>query len=258
MRPQQAFAPKTQPASNFKPTTQPASNSVPVSASIEPRQSASRPEQLAFQNPPQGNQTRQPQVAQIQNIPSPTTGIVSSLTQQVPVAENQTQEDQDYYVKPADTRPKFDAICDMCGDKIQVPFQPDGSRPTFCKDCLKEYQRMTAKEKLAQEQKMERQAEDEQVQKLSQPEKQSSQVVMSQQVPQRINRNRPVIQFPQKPAEKNIQQKMYAPQEQPMMLSQMQYIAPKKFNSQRNRPTVNLDEVRNLINSSIQQKNLND
>ena len=154
----------------------------------------------------------------------------------------QAQENPDYYVKPVDERPKFDAICDMCADQIQVPFQPDGSRPTFCRDCLKEYQRMTAKEKLAQEKKAERQREE-------------SPVAVAQPTPvQAPAPARPIErQEERQPAQRNIQHKTYSPQERPMTLSQMQHIAPKKFNPNRQRPAVNLDEVRNLIQNSKQQ-----
>lgn len=48
-------------------------------------------------------------------------------------------------------RPLFDALCATCEKLIQVPFEPDGSRPTFCKDCLKDYQRAVAKERIALE-----------------------------------------------------------------------------------------------------------
>lgn len=39
----------------------------------------------------------------------------------------------------------FDADCSVCGLAIKVPFQPDGKRPVFCKNCMKEYQRQQAK-----------------------------------------------------------------------------------------------------------------
>ncbi len=45
-----------------------------------------------------------------------------------------------------DQRQMYDAICAMCGLAIQVPFEPDGSRPVYCKECLKEVQRTKAKE----------------------------------------------------------------------------------------------------------------
>ncbi len=39
----------------------------------------------------------------------------------------------------------YQALCATCETPIEVPFKPDGSRPTFCKDCLRDYQRATAK-----------------------------------------------------------------------------------------------------------------
>ncbi len=222
-RPQQAYASQTQPGSNPRPMAQPVFNSAPV-----------RPQQATVaQKAPLVNQPQQ-----FQQAPAPVT-----KPQVQPIEEN-----QDYYVKPIDTRPRFDAICDMCNDHIQVPFQPDGSRPTFCKDCLKEYQRMTAKEKLMQEQKMQRQHEDKQGDEYQQQPAAQPSRIPRQEVP------RVTPQPTSEPAQKNVQQKTYAPQERPMSLSQMQYIAPKKFNSQRQRPNVNLDEVRSLINSSQQRR----
>ncbi len=35
--------------------------------------------------------------------------------------------------------------CDACGKKTKINFKPDGSRPVFCKECLKEYRRQQAK-----------------------------------------------------------------------------------------------------------------
>ncbi len=35
--------------------------------------------------------------------------------------------------------------CWGCGAEIKVPFEPDGKRPVFCKDCLKNYRREQAK-----------------------------------------------------------------------------------------------------------------
>ncbi len=40
-----------------------------------------------------------------------------------------------------DARTTHDSVCATCGIDIKVPFRPDGSRPTFCKECLKDYQR---------------------------------------------------------------------------------------------------------------------
>ena len=32
----------------------------------------------------------------------------------------------------------WDAVCEMCGEKIRVPFKPDPKRSTYCKNCLVE------------------------------------------------------------------------------------------------------------------------
>ncbi len=45
----------------------------------------------------------------------------------------------------------YSADCDTCGIKIDIPFKPDGKRPTFCKDCLKDYQRLMARQQQSKE-----------------------------------------------------------------------------------------------------------
>jgi CxxC-x17-CxxC domain-containing protein len=42
----------------------------------------------------------------------------------------------------------FEAFCSTCEEKITVPFKPDPSRKTFCKECLRDYQRARAKAQL--------------------------------------------------------------------------------------------------------------
>jgi CxxC-x17-CxxC domain-containing protein len=46
---------------------------------------------------------------------------------------------------PADDRKMYPTKCATCDIDIEVPFEPDGSRPTFCKECLKDYQRQQMK-----------------------------------------------------------------------------------------------------------------
>ena len=41
----------------------------------------------------------------------------------------------------ATTRQMFDVICDACGQPTQVPFQPRGDRPVYCRPCLEAQQR---------------------------------------------------------------------------------------------------------------------
>lgn len=33
-------------------------------------------------------------------------------------------------------RPMFDAVCDNCGNKCRIPFQPRDDKPVFCSDCF--------------------------------------------------------------------------------------------------------------------------
>ena len=34
-------------------------------------------------------------------------------------------------------RPMFDALCYTCNSGMQLPFQPDGTRPVYCRECYK-------------------------------------------------------------------------------------------------------------------------
>lgn len=35
-----------------------------------------------------------------------------------------------------DNREMFDVVCSECGKETKVPFQPDGERPVYCRDCF--------------------------------------------------------------------------------------------------------------------------
>ncbi|MEB3287646.1 MAG: CxxC-x17-CxxC domain-containing protein [Vampirovibrionales bacterium] len=37
-------------------------------------------------------------------------------------------------------RQLFDTVCSACGVQTQVPFQPNGSKPVYCRDCYKAQQ----------------------------------------------------------------------------------------------------------------------
>lgn len=114
-------------------------------------------------------------------------------------------------------RKLYDAVCDTCGLKIQVPFEPDGQRPTFCKDCLKDYQRTMARAKSGE-----------------------SRIANYESREDKKKENE----------DKRVELKAYVSQESPLKLSQIQYVAPKKFQSGRKKSEVNLEEVRKLINES--------
>jgi CxxC-x17-CxxC domain-containing protein len=117
----------------------------------------------------------------------------------------------------------YPANCASCDTAIEVPFVPDGKRPTFCRDCLRDYQRSVAKARNEIGAKNAATA-------MAAPE--------SEPVP-----------TPAAPT-LSARPKTYASLDAPMSLAQMQYVGPKKFKSLGKRPAVNLDEVRALINDA--------
>jgi len=38
-------------------------------------------------------------------------------------------------------RELHDVTCSDCGQKTQVPFKPDGSRPVYCRDCFAKHKK---------------------------------------------------------------------------------------------------------------------
>jgi CxxC-x17-CxxC domain-containing protein len=122
-------------------------------------------------------------------------------------------------------------MCATCGVDIQVPFPPDGKRPTFCKDCLKDYQRATAKVR-------------------------ESVPARSGVTPSGSDSHDPASSIrhgtgapeEERPSRKREMQAVtYTPTEVPMSLTQMQHIQPKKFQPLREKRPVELGEVRSLI-----------
>lgn len=144
--------------------------------------------------------------------------------------------------------PLFDAVCDTCGEEMRVPFKPDGKRPTFCKDCLKDYQRMMAKTKLGEERKKQRQQIG-----MQEPQATGDAIGPAQDVPQQQSARQATTPISEQQASqqtRHIERKAYAPQEKPLSLSQMQRIAPKGFKPQRQRQGVDLGAVRKMINTA--------
>lgn len=129
-------------------------------------------------------------------------------------------------VPPKET---YATACATCEERITVPFKPDPSRPAFCKECLKEYQRSMARKK-------------------NMAEKQVSSDFGKKPAAIKVL---PRKEEKGKPSEHVI----YAPQDKPMSLSQMSHIAPKKFKPQRPKPNVNLAEVRELLDKTKKTDN---
>jgi CxxC-x17-CxxC domain-containing protein len=118
-------------------------------------------------------------------------------------------------------REMYEAICSTCEQKIQVPFKPDPKRPTFCKECLKDYQRMVARSR----------SENNPPPSVARP----------------VRNNYPVAQDDQR-SSRETEPVTFVASEKPLSLSQVTSMAPKKFKPIRKKPMVDLAEVRRLIN----------
>ncbi len=117
----------------------------------------------------------------------------------------------------------YDAVCDTCGVEIKIPFQPDGKRPVFCKDCLKDYQRSVMR-------------------------RNSYAVKNSRQSKQDAITGKKVqaIKDKEQPASIQTEIKTYFSSENPLKLSQIQHIAPKKFKPLQKKP-IDFEKVRSLL-----------
>ncbi len=117
----------------------------------------------------------------------------------------------------------FDAVCYTCDEKITVPFKPDPGRKTFCKECLRDYQRIKAK---------------------SQPNQ-------NQNSQGEINNNAQAVA----PDFKNFQPAGRIENDKTINLGQIANIAPKKFKAPVRKLNINSEEIRNLINNSKNKNN---
>lgn len=123
-------------------------------------------------------------------------------------------------------RQTYPAICDTCGTEIRVPFQPDGKRPTFCKECFKNHQRATVKSKA------------------DVPTQERNPSAPTRQQPAPFRKKEPVR------SERSTSARAYVPDEAPISLSRASLVAPKKFRPLRERPAPDLGAVRSIIGAA--------
>ncbi len=248
-RPKPAIAtprPKPAPAIPRPVTPKP-----PVQTRPEPK---SEPKPIASQQaspvPPKPVMVPEPPKNEAVYTPDEATAVLEAVVPEVPVAEMPTfippmapkkepfmkedvlvaspveepEETEDDAVDNVEAtapveKPMYDAVCATCETPIQVPFVPDGSRPTFCKDCLRDYQRATAKAR--------NEIEQEQVRETPRPAPAPSPV----------------------PARPAVKRPAYVPTEQPMSLAQTRHIEPKKFKALKKRQP-DLGGIRALIDTA--------
>jgi CxxC-x17-CxxC domain-containing protein len=118
----------------------------------------------------------------------------------------------------------YSAICATCEEEIKVPFKPDPSRPAFCRECLKEHQRMIARKK------NELEKENSHNNKVAAPAVQTPPLARVESEKNNLTQSQQIVR---------------TPQDKPMSLSQMSHIAPKAFRQQRQKP--DLKAIRNII-----------
>lgn len=78
-------------------------------------------------------------VKEAQSVDSKKKKNVSHYSRPVVSGESSSKEGKQ------DDREWFTVPCSACRLNVDVPFKPDGRRPVFCKECLKEHQRAQAK-----------------------------------------------------------------------------------------------------------------
>jgi CxxC-x17-CxxC domain-containing protein len=149
------------------------------------------------------NQKMEPALSVDKSVRPP---VANTVQESVPLPNNAVTEKQ-----------IFSAVCDTCEEKIMVPFKPDPTRPTFCKECLKDYQRAKARAQ-------------------SKPE----------------NYDRPKNKERKEDERNQYRPNAFVPRERPISLNQISHIAPKKF--KRARPEINLKEVRELLGKTKNDK----
>jgi len=135
-------------------------------------------------------------------------------TQSLPKKELQEKES----VVPQEEKKLYPTQCVTCGVEISVPFIPDGKRPTFCRECLRDYQRSVAK-------------------------------VRNEVVAKETEEKAVLLSDTTTPKRRSTDFKTYVSSEAPLSLSQIEHIGSKKFKSLSAHPAVNLNDVRALINN---------
>jgi CxxC-x17-CxxC domain-containing protein len=120
----------------------------------------------------------------------------------------------------APAKEMFTAFCAVCNEEIQIPFKPDGQRPTFCRQHLKEYQRVMVQQR-------ESTATTQQSPRPAMPLQEIIAAPASMPATP-IEPLEPVQETVSSP-QTTVTPKTYTSPNRPLSLHQMQFVAPKKF-----------------------------
>jgi CxxC-x17-CxxC domain-containing protein len=100
-------------------------------------------------------------------------------------------------------RKLYGAVCDTCEEEIWVPFVPDPRKPAFCKECLKDFQRLRERSKAPE------------------PGAENKNIIEKKSY---TDNSRKDVEIPPK---------IYVSNDKPISLSQIQHMAPKKIQNRR-------------------------
>ncbi len=177
--------------------------------------------------PTQVAQTPRRAPAAAPTTPAPTAAALDAVEHVPATVRDDVSEDAAPPSSPPQ-RQMFDAVCAQCDLNISVPFKPDGKRPVFCRECFKDHQRSAARKTTAPD-----------------PQQQAA-----QREPARV----PLERAPYKRQVEEEDVVITSATQKSMTLSQLQYVAPKKFPSSTKRPRVDLSGVRELLKKTGAQQ----
>jgi CxxC-x17-CxxC domain-containing protein len=120
----------------------------------------------------------------------------------------------------------FEAFCSTCEEKITVPFRPDPNRKTFCKECLRDYQRARAKAQM------------------------QNNPPSSSDVKNNIHTQPTIRAEIQSSASMGL-----LADDGKISLNQIAHMAPKKFKGSKKELNLNKEEIRNLLSTSKNNQN---
>lgn len=145
-----------------------------------------------------------------------------------------------------ENRPVYKSVCAVCGIEIEVPFKPDGKRPTFCREHFKSFQKTVARTRADVE--PHRSFSPSSSIPPSSPH--TSSFHHSPISPEQVDSTPPTSvreNWEERRDHSTLTPKAYVSADAPLSLNQMRHIAPKPF--QRIKNTIDLGEVRKILSS---------
>jgi len=143
-------------------------------------------------------------------------------------------------------RQRYKAVCAVCGIDIEVPFKPDGKRPTFCPEHFRQFQRTFSEAQIQQNESNRKEMSLYEQDSRNRKTDPSSEMVMQQT--SQVERIRPREIYASNEGHRTpemLKPRAFVSKDPPLSLGQMRHIAPKAF--RHSRPNVDLGEVRGIL-----------